>query len=76
MKNVNAYINNSKDNVATALVLAAVAIATVAAFFNAAPAQANAPVEIVKLDTIVVTAQRDQIVKLDTIVVTASRAAI
>lgn len=76
MKNVYAYISNTKDNVATALVLAAVAIATVAAFFNAAPAQANAPIEIVKMEPIVVTAQRDQIVKLDTIVVAASRAAI
>jgi integral membrane sensor domain MASE1 len=74
MKNAN--FSNAKDNVAAALVLAAVAVAIISAAFNTKPAQATEPMPVIKMDTIVVTAQREQIVKLDTIVVTASRSAV
>jgi hypothetical protein len=73
MNSTYKILNNSKDNVATAVVLAALAIATLGLLVNVAPAHADAPTPVVKMDTIVVTAQRDQVVKLDTIVVTASR---
>jgi hypothetical protein len=69
----NAINSNTKDNVATALVLAAVLVAILTAVLNPQPAHADAPMPVVQMDTIVVTAQRDHIVKLDTIVVTASR---
>jgi integral membrane sensor domain MASE1 len=72
----NATFSNAKDNVAAALVLAAVAVAIISAAFNTQPAQAIEPMPVVKMDTIVVTAQREHVVKLDTIVVTASRSAI
>jgi hypothetical protein len=63
----------AKDNVATAFVLAAVFVVAVSAIFGIAPANAEAPMPVIKMDAIVVTAQREQIIKLDTIVVTASR---
>jgi hypothetical protein len=71
MKNANGY--NTKDNVITAIVIAAMAALTISALFNTAPANAEATMPVFKMETIVVTAQREQIVKLDTIVVTASR---
>ena len=73
----NAISNNTKDNVATALVLAAILLAIISAVLNPQPAHADAPTPVIQMDTIVVTASREksgeQIVKLDTIVVTASR---
>jgi integral membrane sensor domain MASE1 len=72
----NATFSNAKDNVAAALVLAAVAVAIVSAAFNTKPAHADEAMPVIKMETIVVTAQREQIVKLDTIVVTASRSAV
>jgi hypothetical protein len=65
------------DKVA-AVTLAAIAITTVSALFGAAkPAVAQEaivqPMEVVKMDTVVVTAPRIHTVKLDTIVVTAQR---
>jgi integral membrane sensor domain MASE1 len=73
----NATFSNAKDNVAAALVLAAVAVAIVSAAFNTKPAHADEAMPVIKMETIVVTASREksgeQIVKLDTIVVTASR---
>jgi outer membrane cobalamin receptor len=73
----NATNSNTKDNVATALVLAAVLAAMLAAVLNPQPAHADAPLPLVQMETIVVTATREksdeQVVKLDTIVVTASR---
>jgi integral membrane sensor domain MASE1 len=72
----NATFSNAKDNVAAALVLAAVAVAIVSAALNTKPAHADEAMPVIKMETIVVTAQREQIVKLDTIVVTASRSAV
>jgi outer membrane cobalamin receptor len=73
----NAINSNTKDNVATALVLATVLIAILTTALNPQPAHADAPMPVVQMETIVVTATReksgDHIVKLDTIVVTASR---
>jgi integral membrane sensor domain MASE1 len=69
----NAYISNAKDNVAAALVLAAVAVAIISAAFNTKSAHADIQMPVIKMETIVVTAQREHVVKLDTIVVTASR---
>jgi integral membrane sensor domain MASE1 len=74
MKNVN--FSNAKDNVAAALVLAAVAVAIISAAFNTKSAHAIEAMPVIKMDTIVVTAQREHVVKLDTIVVTASRSAV
>jgi hypothetical protein len=38
-----------------------------------APANAEATMPVIKMEPIIVTAQREHVVKLDTIVVTASR---
>jgi hypothetical protein len=72
----NTTTNITKDNVAAAIVLAAVAVAILTAVFNFNRAPANAPMPLFKMETIVVAAQRDSIVKLDTIVVTAPRNAV
>lgn len=63
----------NKDNVTTAIVIAAIFTAIISTVFNSATARADQPMEVIKLDPIVVTAQREHVVKLDTIVVTASR---
>jgi hypothetical protein len=73
MKNTSGY--NTKDNVITAIVIAAMAALTLSAMFTTAPANAEATMPVIKMETIVVTAQREHVVKLDTIVVTASRSA-
>lgn len=73
MKNIN--LNNSKDNIATALVLLAVVITMFSAAFNTKPAHAVATMPVIQMEKIIVTAQREKIVQLDTIVVTASRKA-
>jgi hypothetical protein len=65
--------STAKDNVAAALVLAAVAIAIIASAFHGTTAVATEPAPVVKMDTIVITAKRIHTVKLDTIVITASR---
>jgi hypothetical protein len=72
----NATTNITKDNVAAALVLAAIAVAIITAVFNFNRAPADAPMPLFKMETIVVAAQRDAVVKLDTIVVTAPRNAV
>jgi hypothetical protein len=71
MNNVN--ISNTKDNIATALVLLAVVVTMLSAVFNTKPAHAVVTMPVIQMEKIVVTAQREQILKLDTIVVTASR---
>jgi hypothetical protein len=63
----------NKDNAAAAIVIAAILAAIVSIIFNSATARADQPMDVIKLDPIVVTAQREHVVKLDTIVVTASR---
>lgn len=65
--------NTAKDNVASALILGAVAVAIIASAFHGATAVATQPMPVVKLETIVITAKRVPVVKLDTIVITASR---
>jgi Spy/CpxP family protein refolding chaperone len=72
MKNTSGY--NTKDNVVTAIVIAAMAALTISALV-AAPANAEATMPVIKMEPIIVTAQREHVVKLDTIVVTASRSA-
>jgi hypothetical protein len=72
----NAATNITKDNIAAALVLAAIAVAIITAVFNFNRAPADAPMPIIRMETIVVAAQRDAVVKLDTIVVTAPRNAV
>jgi hypothetical protein len=71
MKNVN--LSNTKDNVATALVLLAVVVTMLSAAFNTKPAHAVVAMPVIQMEKIIVTAQREKIVQLDTIVVTASR---
>jgi hypothetical protein len=74
----NAFNTTTLFDKVAAVTLAAIAITTVSALFGAAkPAVAQEaivqPMEIVKMDTVVVTAPRIHTVKLDTIVVTAQR---
>lgn len=68
---------NSKDNVAAALLfltLITIVVATLASgHARANPADA---IDVQKMETIVVTAQRAEVFKLEPIVVTASRKAI
>ena len=71
MKNIN--LSNTKDNVATALVLLAVVVTMLSAVFNTNPAHAVVTTPVIQMEKIVITAQREQVLKLDTIVVTASR---
>lgn len=71
MKNVN--LSNTKDNIATALVLLAVVVTMLSAAFNTKPAHAVATMPVIQMEKIIVTAQREKIVQLDTIVITASR---
>jgi hypothetical protein len=65
--------NTAKDNVASALILAAVVVAIVTSALHGATAVATQPLPVVKMETIVITAKRIHVVKLDTIVITASR---
>jgi hypothetical protein len=75
MKNVlNTTALLDKVAGATLAVIAAAIVVGLFAASNHAVAQESTPaVETVKLDTVVVTAQRIHTVKLDTIVVTAKR---
>ncbi len=66
--------SNIKDNVGSAAVLAAIAIAFTASVFHVA-AVATEPTPVVKMEPIVITGKRVPVVKLDTIVITAKRAA-
>lgn len=67
--------NSFKDNVASAVLLAATFAALVGGIVASNAAQAmKAKADVQKMETIVVTASRaEQIARLDTIVVTASR---
>ena len=73
MNNFTNAVTFTKDNVAAALVLVAVAVAIIASTLNGAAAVATEPTPVVKMETIVITAKRIEVVKLDTIVITASR---
>ncbi len=73
MNNFSNAVTFTKDNVAAAIVLAAVAVAIMASAFHGSAAVVTEPTPVVKMDTIVVTAKRIDVVKMDTIVVTASR---
>jgi hypothetical protein len=67
--------NSFKDNVASAVLLAATFATLVGGIVASSAAQAaNTKSDVQKMETIVVTASRiEQIARLDTIVVTASR---
>ena len=71
------FNTSRKDNLTSAALLAATFVAIVGGFITSNDAQAvkaTSPMEVQKMETIVITAPRvEQIVKLDTIVVTASR---
>ena len=70
------FTTSRKDNVASAILLAATFIAIVAtiATSNNAHADKAAQMELQHMETIVVTAPRnEQIVRMDAIIVTASR---
>jgi hypothetical protein len=72
----NAYRNTSpKDTIATAALLAAMFITSVAALFASLDARAAevAAMPVQTLEPVVVTAPRIKVEKIDTIVVTASR---
>jgi hypothetical protein len=56
MNKVNFF--STKDNVAAALVIAAVFTAIATSVFNGATARADQPMEVVTLEPIVVTAQK------------------
>jgi hypothetical protein len=71
MKNVN--LSNTKDNIATVLVLLAVIVTMLSAALSTKPAHAVATMPVIQMEKIIVTAQREKIVQLDTFVVTASR---
>ncbi len=65
-----------KDNIATAAILAATFIAIVGGVMDSTDAladQAVAQLPMQRMETIMVTASRDEAFKLDTIIVTASR---
>ena len=69
-----AFNTNQKDNVATATLLAATFVVIMGSAVTSNDAQ---PVQVQKMDTIVVSAPRfQQIARMDTIVVTASRRAV
>lgn len=70
------FTTNLKDNVASAILLAATFIAIVGSIVtsNNAHADKAAQMELQRMEPIVVTAPRnEQIVKMDAIIVTASR---
>lgn len=70
------FTTNLKDNVASAILLAATFIAIVGSIVtsNNAHADKAAPMELQRMETILITAPRnEQIVRMDVIVVTASR---
>lgn len=71
------FNTSRKDNLTSAALLAATFVAIVGGFITSNDAhavKATSPMEVQKMETIVITAPRaEQIVKLDTIVVTATR---
>ena len=73
----NEYASNQKDNVAAATVLTATFIAIMVSLFASNDARADKvlkPMEVQRMETMVITAPRvQQVVRLETVVVTASR---
>ena len=71
------YASNQKDNVAAATVLTAAFIAIMVSLFASNGARADKmpqPMEVQRMETMVITAPRmQQVVRLETVVVTASR---
>ena len=71
------YASNQKDNVAAATVLTATFIAIMVSLFASNGARADKvrqPTEVMRMETMVITAPRiQQVVRLETVVVTASR---
>ena len=71
------YASNQKDNVAAATVLTATFIAIMVSLFASNDARADKvlqPMEVQRMETMVITAPRiQQVVRLETVVVTASR---
>ena len=70
------FTTDLKDNVASAILLAATFITIVGGIVtsNNAHADKDAPMELQRMETILITAPRnEQIVRMDVIIVTASR---